>query len=99
MKITTDQCQYSYCIKSFKKIVSDQLYQYLRSNSYVNKFQSGFRSVFSMKTAFIYLGDKIKFNMDQGLYTDAILLDLQKVFDSVDHNILVSKLRAVESML
>ena len=37
--------------------------------------------------------------MDQDLYTDAILLDLQKVFDSVDHNILVSNLRAVESML
>ena len=39
MKITTDQCQYSYCIKSLKKIVNDQLYQYLRSNSYVNKLQ------------------------------------------------------------
>ena len=52
-----------------------------------------------MKTAFTYLGDKIRFNMDQGLYTDAILLDLQKVFESVDHNILLSKLRAVESML
>ena len=35
-----------------------------------------------MKTAFTYLGDKISFNMDQDLYTDAILLDLQKVFDS-----------------
>lgn len=52
-----------------------------------------------MKTAFTYLGDKIMFNMDQGLYTDVILLDLQKVFDTVDHNILVSKLRAVGSLL
>ena len=63
------------------------------------KFQSGFRSTFSMKTAFTYLDDKIRFTMDQGLYTDVILLDLQKVFDTVDHNILVSKLRAVGSLL
>ena len=86
-------------MKSFRKIVNDQLYQYLRSNSLVYKFQSGFRSTFSMKTAFTYLGDKIRFNMDQGLYTDVILLDLQKVFDTVDHNILVSKLRAAGSLL
>ena len=52
-----------------------------------------------MKTAFTYLGDKIRFTMDQGLYTDVILLELQKVFDTVDHNILVSKLRAVGSLL
>ncbi len=57
--------------------------------------QSGFRSDFSTDTALSYLGDKIKFNMDSGLYTGMILIDLQKAFDTVDHEILLKKLNAV----
>ena len=32
--------------------------------------------------------------MDQGLLTGAVFIDLQKAFDTVDHNIIVSKLKA-----
>jgi len=81
--------------KVFERIVHDQLYQYLSSNSLVYDFQSGFRSKYSTDTALTYLGDKLRFNMDKGLYTGVILLDLQKAFDTVDHSILVSKLRAI----
>lgn len=31
--------------------------------------------------------------MDQGLYTGAILLDLRKTFDMVNHNLLIAKLQ------
>ena len=44
------------------------------------EFQSGFRSTFSMRTAITYLGDKMRFNMDKGLYTDVILLDLYELY-------------------
>ena len=78
----------------FERIVHEQLYQYLSSNSIIYKYQSGFRSTFSTNTALCYLGDKIRFNLDKGLYTGVVLLDLQKAFDTVDHHILLSKLRA-----
>ena len=32
---------------------------------------------------------------DQGLMTGMILIDLQKVFDTIDHSILLQKLHAV----
>ena len=36
--------------------------------------------------------DEILNNIDQGLYTCCIFLDLSKAFDTVDHNVLRQKL-------
>ena len=80
--------------KVFKRIVHEQLYEYLNSKNLIYEFQSGFRSTFSTNTALTYLGDKIRFNLDKGDFTGVVLLDLQKAFDTVDHTILLSKLMA-----
>ena len=69
--------------------------QFLNVHHIMYIHQSGFRSDFSTDTALSFLGDKIKFNMDSGLYTGMILIDLQKAFDTVDHEILLKKLNAV----
>ena len=41
-----------------------------------------------------YLNDKILKGFDNGLFTGIILIDLQKAFDLIDHNILLEKLKA-----
>ena len=43
----------------------------------------------------IFLTDKILKGFDEGLLTGMILIDLQKVFDTINHEILLKKLEAI----
>ena len=52
----------------------------------------GFRQNYSTSYTLIHLTETIKQSLDQGLFNCGILVDLQKAFDTVDHDILLSKL-------
>ena len=56
-------------------------------------FQSGFRSNFSTDSRLTYLTDYIKTQTSKGLYTGMLMLDLQKAFNTVYHDILCKKLK------
>ena len=58
----------------------------------IYSLQSGFRGPYSTDTCFIYLTNYIKSQMAAGKYTGLVLLHLQKAFDTLDHEILWSKL-------
>ena len=55
-------------------------------------FQSGFRGKHSTDTCLTYLHDKILKGFDEGLLTGMIAIDLQKAFDTIDHEFLLSKM-------
>ena len=76
------------------KVAHKQVYEYFDTNKILYMNQSGFRQGFSTETALIGLTDNIRLNFDQGNLTGMILLDLQKAFDTVDHEILLKKLSA-----
>ena len=78
--------------KILEKSIYCQLKEFLQYNNMLYEFQSGFRSKFSTDTCLIHLLDQIRDNNSKGLYTGMIMLDLQKAFDTVDHQILCSKL-------
>ena len=67
--------------KIFEKIVHDQMIDYLAQYNILYKYQSGFRT-------------KHKF-FDNGFFTGMILIDLQKAFNTIDHNILLEKLKVI----
>ena len=82
--------------KILERAVYKQLEVFLTKNNLIYEFQSGFRGNFSTDACLIHLTDHIKKNTSKGLYTGMIMLDLQKAFDTVDHEILCQKLNAME---
>ena len=78
--------------KVIEKVIHDQTQSYLSENDILYKYQSGFRSNHSTNSCLVYLTDLISKGFDSGLYTGMILIDLQKAFDTIDHEILLEKM-------
>ena len=76
-----------YRSQNFRKLIYDQLYQYLNENGLLNSGQSGFRSLQSTLTALLETNDNWCVNIDRGLLNGVIFIDLKKAFDTIDHEI------------
>ena len=81
--------------KVLEKIVLEQTQSFLRDNNLIYKLQSGFRSHHSTDFCLSYLCNKILTGFDSGLSTGMILIDLQKAFDTIDHEILLKKMYCI----
>ena len=79
--------------KVLEKAIFIQFENYLKNNNILYNHQSGFRKRHSTDTCIINLLDYLRTNVSEGNYVGMVLLDLQKAFDTVDHNILCGKLR------
>ena len=62
---------------------------YLKENSNLYRHQSGFRKNHLTDTSLAYLTDKILTGFDSGLLAGMTLIDLQKAFDTINHDILL----------
>jgi len=78
--------------KVLEKVIHDQTMKFVTEKNILYKFQSGFRKFHSTDSCLSFLQDKIAKGFDSGLLTGMILIDLQKAFDTIDHEILVSKM-------
>ena len=70
-----------------------RLSTFLNVKDIIYPLQFGFCQNYSTSYALIHLTDSIKEAVDQGKYCCGIFVDLQKAFDTVDHNILLGKLK------
>ncbi|XP_074522673.1 uncharacterized protein LOC141787880 [Halichoeres trimaculatus] len=79
--------------KILEKIVFIQLNDFLNKHSILEKFQSGFRTNHSTETALLKIVNDFRCNLDLHKLTVLVLLDLSAAFDTVDHTILLNRLR------
>jgi len=79
--------------KVFEREVFKQVYTFLTDNNLLSKFQSGFRPKHSTLTALIQMCDQWMHDMDDGKLTGVLFLDIKKAFDSINHEILLQKMK------
>ena len=79
--------------KILEKLVFNQLYTYFNDNNIINVNQSGFRPGHSTLTALLKVTEDWLHSMDLGKIIGMATIDLRKAFDTVDHAILIDKLR------
>ena len=75
-----------------EKLMCNRLISFLDKHSVLYKYQFGFRKSHSTSLALIEIVDNLLHALDNGLYTLGVFMDFSKAFDTVNHQILLSKL-------
>ena len=78
--------------KIFEKIMYKRIYEFLEKHNIIYPNQFGFRLFHSTIHALTHMTESIRTSIDNNMFVAGIFIDLQKAFDTVDHNILLSKL-------
>ena len=78
--------------KVFERVMYKQLYIFFEN--ILSKYQCGFRKNFSSQYCLILMIEKWKRSMDHKACCGAVLTDLSKAFDCLDHDLLIAKLNA-----
>ena len=78
--------------KIFEKLMYRRMYDFIEKNNVLYSLQYGFRAKHSTTHALISITEKIRSALDGNKVSCGIFVDLQKAFDTVNHEILLKKL-------
>ena len=81
-----------YIIEGFWESIVQRLISFLNKSSMLSENQFGFRKSHSTHMALLTLMDKLVHAIENGEYVMGVFLDFSKVFDTVNHSILLDKL-------
>lgn len=78
--------------KFLERLVCDQIQQYMEVSDQLDPCQLAYRRGFSTQTCILRMLDDVREAVDRRMVTVAVLFDLSKAFDRVDHCLLIRKL-------
>ena len=78
--------------KILEKLMYKRLYTFLNNNNIIFNLQFGFRQQYSTSHALINITEIIRKALDVGNIGCGVFVHLQKMFDTIDHQILLAKL-------
>ena len=78
--------------KLFERNMHDQISAYM--DSYLSKYMCGFRKGYSTQYCLMVMLEKFRKALDKRMTAGALLTDLSKAFDCLNHELLIAKLEA-----
>ena len=79
--------------KILERIMYNRLFKYLTTNEILYKKQFGFQEGHSTEHSIMQLIDNINKSFEKNHFTLSVFIDLSQAFDTVDHYILITKLK------
>ncbi len=83
----------SYFSKILEKVVAKRLRDYMTKNGLHETLQSAYKTAHSTESALIRIQNDILMDLDDKKGVILVLLDLSAAFDTIDHNVLLNRLR------
>ena len=81
--------------KILEKCIHRQITAYIEEKNLLAPLQFGFRKKVSVEDAVLFFTESVQQEIQDGKIVHAVLLDLSKAFDSLSHEILLSKLKSL----
>ena len=78
--------------KNFERVMYSRLEKFSDLSETIYKFQFGFRKNYSTNHALLSIVEQIRSALDKRMFTCGVFIDLEKAFDTVNHEILLSKI-------
>ena len=78
--------------KVFEKLMQNQINLHIKS--FLSSYLCGYRKSFNSQHALISLTERWRKSLDNKGYEGAVLMDLSKAFDTLNHDLLIAKLHA-----
>ena len=81
--------------KIIERVIQSQMVEHLKLFNLMSSEQHGFRKNHSTVTCLLEMTEDIRENIDKGKISGVVAIDLSKAFDTIQHKILIEKLKTL----